>query len=272
VGEFHCGYLRKAVRSILGQSFPDWRLLIIVDGENYQKVEELLAEELKDPRIETIRTSARQLAHKLNAAMERATTDFVAILLGDDMWSSHATQVLTDQLKRFPQVDVFHSSRMFINENDEPISSIYYSRESFNVHDFTITSPVKHLLCWRKDKALAIGGFDESIHYVGPDDYDFPWSMAEAHAVFGAVKECLYLMRDHRDSYRLTTHVPRSQQIRETKQIMRKHGATERDIRKKISAAKHSYLRQCLYRWRLEKWIKEKLRYDARKGWRYTYR
>jgi len=29
----------------------------------------------------------------------------------------------------------------------------------------------------------------------GPDDYDFPWTMAEAGAVFCAIKDPLYLYR-----------------------------------------------------------------------------
>jgi glycosyltransferase involved in cell wall biosynthesis len=272
VAAYDSYFLKKAVRSVLGQTCPHWRLLIIADDNNFETVAETLREELVDPRVEVIRAQKQQLAHKLNAGMKRSSTDFLAILLGDDMWSSTAIEVLTEQLESFPEVELLHSSRVFIDENDRPISSIYYSKEHVSLEDFTVTSPIKHLICWRKDKALALGGFDESINYVGPDDYDFPWSMAEAQAVFKAIKECLYLHRDHREYYRLTTHVPRSWQIRETKRIMRKHGVARSDIRKRIAVAKHSYLRQCLYRSSLDKWVKEKLGYDARRGWRYRYR
>jgi hypothetical protein len=272
VGKYHPNYLRKAVFSLTGQTCPQWRLLIIGDEHNRAALTALLAEELKDPRIEILCARKEQLAHKLNFGMERATTDFVAILLGDDMWSDNAVQVLAGYLDGFPNADLLHSSRAFINENDEIISSVYYARENICSKDFVLESPIKHLLCWRKDKALSIGGLDESIDYVGPDDYDFPWSMAEAQAVFRAVRECLYLLRDHRDCYRLTTHVPRSEQIRETKRILKKHGAPRSKIRRRIRIAKHSYLRQCLYRSRLDRWMKETLGYKAQDGWRDRYR
>ena len=272
VGEYHPDYLKKAIRSIVGQTCSQWRLVVIVDDNNCGRVAEVLAEEFQDPRVVMVRAQKDQLAHKLNVGMQWASTDFVAILLGDDMWSSIAVEVLMEYLERFPEVDLFHSSRVFIDETDKPISSIYYSKENVSLKDFETTSPIKHLLCLRKDKALSLGGLDESINYVGPDDYDFPWSMAEAHAVFKAVVECLYLHRDHREHYRLTTHVPRSWQIRETKRIMRKHGVARSDIRRRIANAKHSYLRQCLYRSSLDKWIKEQLGYDARRGWRHPYR
>jgi len=110
------------------------------------------------------------------------------------------------------------------------------------------------------------------LNSVGPDDYDFPWSMAEAGAVFKAVTECLYLYREHRDCYRLTTHLPLSVHKREIERIMRKHGASRSDIRKRVAIAKRTYLRQCLYRSRLDGWIKEILGFDARRGSRPTYR
>jgi glycosyltransferase involved in cell wall biosynthesis len=272
VGEYHPDFLRKAVRSVVGQTCGHWRLLIIADNKNAGTVAGVLREELTDPRVDLVRAQKDQLAHKLNTGMKRASTEFLAILLGDDMWASTAIDVLTEHLERFPEADLLHSSRVFIDENDQPISSVYYSKENVSLDDFVVTSPVKHLLCWRKGKALALGGFDESINYVGPDDYDFPWSMAEAQAVFKSIKECLYLHRDHREYYRLTTHVPRSLQIRETKRIMRKHGVARSDIGKRITAAKQSYLRQCLYRSTFDKWINEKLGYDARRGWRQPYR
>jgi glycosyltransferase involved in cell wall biosynthesis len=256
---------------MLAQTCPDWRLLIIAEDGNFAALDELLENELNDPRTEMIRSEKWQLAGKLNAGMNYANTDFTAILLGDDMWSPDAVAVLTAYIEKFPEADFLHSSRVFINEDDRPISSVYYSKENFDLSDFVMTSPVKHLLCWRRDKALALGGIDESIHFVGPDDYDFPWSMAEAGAVFKAVREPLYLHRDHRDGYRLTTHVPMSEQIRETKRILRKHGVNRADVRRKIKIAKRSYLRQCIYRSKFDKWLKEKLGYDARRGWREKY-
>jgi len=133
-------------------------------------------------------------------------------------------------------------------------------------------SPAKHLLCWRKEKALAIGGLDESLNSVGPDDYDFPWTMAENGAAFKAVKECLYYYRDHRESYRLTTHLPLSTHKKELTRIFRKHGAGEVDMKRKIADAERDYLQQCLFKSKFEKWIKERIGYDAKSGWRESYR
>ena len=263
---YHHTYLRKAVNSIIGQTCPYWSMLVIVDAEKVSTFKGLLQQDLTNSRISMIENEGRQLAGKLNTGMRHARTSFVAILAGDDMWSPDAVAVLSEHISNFPAIDFFHSSRIFIDENDRPISSIYYSRESFGLEDFLSASPVKYLLCWRREKALSFGGMDESLNSVGVDDFDFPWSMAERGATFMAIKEPLYLARDHRDGFRLTTHLPLSVHIQEIERIMRKHGASEARIRMRIRAAKKGYLRQCLYRSPFDKWLKEMLGYDPRRG------
>src|SRR5262249_50512380 len=152
-----------------------------------------------------------------------------------------------------------------------PLSSVHRSKETFALDDFKRGSPVKHLLCWRRSMGRAVGGLDESLNSVGPDDYDFPWTMAERGARFQAIPECLYLYRDHRDSYRLTTHLPLSVHKREANRIMRKHGVPWRERRQRLSRTERGFLRQCLFRNALDKWLKELRGYDANRGWRETY-
>jgi hypothetical protein len=138
--------------------------------------------------------------------------------------------------------------------------------------DFVSGSPVKHLLCWRRERGLSIGGIDESINSVGPDDWDFPWRMAEDRAVFKSVPEPLYIFRDHRECERLTTHLPLSVHKREIRRIMRKHGVPRSEIERHIEAAEKGFLRQCVYRSRIDRWIKTVRGYDVRGGWREQYR
>ena len=269
---YHLPYLKKAISSVKNQTIPNWLLLVIVEKEDHSVFVEILKEEVKDQRIRIIINEGRKLAGAVNTGMRHALSDFTALLFSDDLWSKDAVEVLCRAVKENPDVDFFHSSRMVVDENDNPVSSIHPSREAFTMDDFRSGSPVKHLLCWRKDMALSFGGVDESLNSVGPDDYDFPWTMAEHGAKFKAIKECLYLYRDHRDCFRLTTHLPLSTHKRETKRILKKHGVDAWSIRKYVAVARNSYLRQCLYKTALDKWIKDKLGYDARQGWREKFR
>ena len=253
----HIPYVHKAIESLKEQSSPHWYLSIIVEEEDSQRFRKILKRHLDDERIQIVHNEARKLAGAFNTGMRQAKTPFVAILLSDDLWTPDAVAILNQAIHTHSEVDFFHSSRMIIDENDQPISSIHKSRESFNIEEFWQTSPVKHLLCWRVAKALSFGGMDESLNSVGPDDYDFPWTMAEHGAKFYAIRECLYFYRDHRDSYRLTTHLPLSVHETELRRILKKHGASATAIEKKVSEARETYLRQCLYKSRWEKWFRE---------------
>ncbi|MEO8575713.1 MAG: glycosyltransferase [Gemmatimonadales bacterium] len=265
-------FLFKAMSSLTAQSCPHWRLIIIVEPEDRPMFEALLEAELADARCRLIENEGRKLAGAMNTGMRRAETSFVAILLSDDMWAPNAVEVLTSSIRRNPDHDFFHSSRMIIDETERPISGVYLSRETFEMKDFMLASPVKHLLCWRRELALSFGGMDESLNNVGPDDYDFPWTMAEHGARFEAIPEALYLYRDHRDAERLTTHLPLSVHLKEIRRILRKHGATRAEMKAMMAHAKSTYLRQCLYRNRADKWLKELIGHQARTGWRETYR
>jgi hypothetical protein len=52
---------------------------------------------------------------------------------------------------------------------------------------------------------------------------------------------------------------------------MRKHGVERARIESILGEAKNDYLRQCLYRSRLDRWLKQRLRHDPRQGWRESY-
>lgn len=267
---YHDGFLRQALASVMRQTCPLWRLLVVVEPEDFESFQTLLQNERADPRVEIIVNRGRRLAGAINSGMKSATTDFVALLLADDLWSDDAVETLSRYIGDNPEIDFFHSSRRYLDEQGRFISSVYPSRESIRLEDFKF-GPAKHLLCWRRSKALSFGGLDESLSsLVGPDDYDFPWTMAENGATFKAVKECLYYYRNHCECYRLTTHTPLSVNRREVGRILRKHKVPVLArifilIKKRLEARIGS---PCLYRSNLDRWITRALGYDVRKRWK----
>jgi hypothetical protein len=223
---------------------------------------------LADPRIDVVVNRGRRLAGAINTGMQVATSPFVALLLGDDMWTRQAAGVLATHVDANPAVDFFHSSRMIIDEQDRPITPVLESRASFVDADFRWGSPVKHLLCWRRKFGLAVGGVDESIQAIGADDYDFPWTMAQAGARFKAIPDCLYLYRNHSAGHRLTTDTPLSVNIRDVNAILRKHGVAWATRALIIGSRwRHGSLGdQSKYRTRVTKGLAEWLERSSRKG------
>ncbi len=215
---YHPQFLEESIGSLCAQSSPRWRLLIVDDGA---KSTPIVREALADARVTLVRNEGRRLAGALNTGMRHAQTDFVASLFADDMWAPEAVRILTEHIEAEPGVDFLHTGRVFTTSMAKRISAAYRNPDAVGPADFINGSPVKHLLCWRRERGLSIGGIDESINSFGPDDWDFPWRMAEHGAVFRAVSEPLYIFRDHRECERLTTHLPLSVQKREMRRIMR---------------------------------------------------
>ena len=261
-------FLRQALQSLLRQTCPQWRLLIVVEPCDHATFVNLLDEELRDPRIELALMSGRPFTGSINTGMRRARTEFVALFFADDLLADETVRVLSDSILTHPEVDFFYSSRQAIDEDGRPLGSVRLSREHFCLDDFKWGSPIKHLMCWRRELGLAVGGIDESLSKA-PDDYDFPWTMAERGAVFKAVGECLYFIRDHCAYYRRTTHIPLSVVKRGIRRILQKHGIgflTRYVIvtkRRRVSLGE-----QCIYRNAFDRWLKKLLRLDPRRSWR----
>jgi glycosyltransferase involved in cell wall biosynthesis len=265
---YHPEFLLRSIRSVTQQSWPYWNLLIVVESIDLTKFREFFEKELKDSRIDVIANQGSKFPGAINTGMRAAVTDFVAILLADDMWSNNAVEVLSDYITEHPGIDFFHSSRIVVDERDAPISSVQRSKESFSLNDFKWGSPVKHLLCWRREKGLSVGGIDESI-LKAQDDYDFPWTMAENGATFKAVTECLYYYRNHLECERLTTHRPLSVTKRGIRGILKKHGVgvfARMWIVERMTQS-GALGKQCIYRNTMERWIRAKLGSDPRRAW-----
>lgn len=270
---YRADFLTAGLDSLLNQTCGAWELCIIVEPAELQDFLRMLETPLQDARIRLVANEGRKLAGAFNTGMQHARTEFVAILFGDDLWGREAVAVLNENIRRAPEVDFFHSARIIIDGQGKPISSMHFNPETVRVEDYLSGgAPVKHLLCWRRQFALDIGGMDETSDSVGPDDYDFPWTMLERGARFQVIHQPLYLYRDHRAGVRLTTHTPLSVHKAETARIMRKHGASEKQVRAKLAAAERSYLRQCLYFSFWDQWLDERLGVRLRRTVREKYK
>ena len=244
VKEPHPRFFLQAIRSVLRQTSSDWRLYIIGRGDTSDISSRLM--DVHNERIVVFSQEGEYLAGALNTGMMRARNRFCCILLGDDMLVDKAVSVLQYNIDANPAVDFFHSSRHIVDSNGELLFSSksidFSSPKQFEEH-----GAAKHLLCWRREASLSIGGIDENVKFHGPDDYDFPWSMADAGFHFKAIPDFLYVYRDHYDGYRGTTHVPLHVQVDDLRYIFKKHGLSDVEAERQIAIRKKGYLKQALF-------------------------
>lgn len=173
----HQRFISECIRSVIGQTFRDWEMLIVNDGSTDSTAETASGFVELDPRIRLFNrenVGILRLAETYNYALGLAKGKYIAILEGDDVWEH-------DKLAR--QVKALESDPGLIlawgtaNVVDAERSKVYYSSPDpaskdarfynnrppgsiLNVLFFTNCIPALTLLI-RKDALDDIGGFQQ---------------------------------------------------------------------------------------------------------------
>ncbi len=117
-------YLREAVESVRAQSSSDWRLLVCDDGGRDQGVEELLSR-YADPRIEYVRNDGNVgMVRNWNLCIDRAGTDLVSLLHGDDRLMPGYVEIMAGLAGRHPDAAALFCAASIIDAGGQPSFSV----------------------------------------------------------------------------------------------------------------------------------------------------
>jgi glycosyltransferase involved in cell wall biosynthesis len=94
-------YIRRAVDSVLAQSFREFELIVVDDGST-DGGHELLAD-IADPRMKLIRQANAGEGEARNCGAEEAVATWVAFLDADDMWLPEHLSELDEIIRRHPE-------------------------------------------------------------------------------------------------------------------------------------------------------------------------
>ena len=78
-------HIKSAVKSVLGQSFSDFELLIVDNGST-DRTQEILGT-LDDPRIKLLKLEKRGVSLARNFGLKHACGEYIAFLDSDDTWA-----------------------------------------------------------------------------------------------------------------------------------------------------------------------------------------
>lgn len=158
-------YIRRAVESVLAQSYGDFKLTVVDDGSTDESA--AYVEQISDPRLRLLRTACRGPGAARNFGMRVTDADWIGLLDADDQWKPtflektvavamrdpRLVAVFTDALvpgafrRRFPvcsgPVEDYHAARMN--------SGIAMSSSS---------------ILLRKAPFVSMGGFREDYRYA----------------------------------------------------------------------------------------------------------
>jgi glycosyltransferase involved in cell wall biosynthesis len=208
--------IADALVSALEQSSPPLEVIVSDDGSTDGTA--AVVERFRE-RVVLLRKEHGGAASARNCALRAARGDFVAPLDSDDVFLPRRLEALGELAAARPDLDLL-STDVYLEQDGETIGR-YYAENRFDVTDQRTAIFTSCFVGWpaaRRERLLAIGGFDES--FVTGEDWDAWIRMVLNGARAGLVQEPLLRYRLRPGS--LTSDRPRV--LRERVALLEKTG------------------------------------------------
>ncbi len=185
--------LRKMLRSVRRQSFPDWEHCLVDDGSLEPHVREILDRAAaRDPRIRVKhRESNEGIVAASNDALEMARGEFVALLDHDDLLHPDALAHVAEAIELTPQADYIYTDEDKVDvggRHSGPFFKPNWSPERMRTQMYTC-----HFSVLRRPLVEAVGGFDPE--FEGSQDWDLVLKVTERARAIVHVPRVLYHWR-----------------------------------------------------------------------------
>jgi glycosyltransferase involved in cell wall biosynthesis len=203
--------IRQTINSVLNQTLQDFEILVINDGSTDSTLE-ILAD-LIDSRIQVFSYANSGAPVSRNRGFSLASSEYIAFLDADDLWTPDKLQSQYQALKSNPEAAVAYSWTDHINESGELLQSGRHLTVNGDVYPELL---IQNFLengsnpLIRREAFAEVGGFDQSL--LGGQDRDLYIRLATRyHFVLVPVVQVFY---------RMSTNSISSQVIRQEKQCV----------------------------------------------------
>lgn len=213
-------YVKKAINSVLNQTYKNWELIVIDDGST-DRSDRVISKYEDDPRVIIVRQDNKGLPVTCNIALRLSKGMYIIRLDGDDYFDENALLVMTHYMEENPHIALVYPDYYHVDETGEIIS--VERRDRIDSDEKLLDMPA-HGACtmFRKKVLLELGGYNEEIECQ--DGYDI-WIRCVQQYKTGNVNLPLFYYRKHNTS--LTKN---KKKILETRQyIKNKYARIKRD-------------------------------------------
>lgn len=105
-------YLRRAVDSVLAQTYTDFELVLVDDGSTDRSLD--VARSYADPRVRVIHQANGGEGAARNRGLAEARAPMIALLDGDDQWAPTLLEALMGLVRDFPQAGIYCAPYVFV--------------------------------------------------------------------------------------------------------------------------------------------------------------
>lgn len=192
-------YLKKMVESVKQQTYSNWELCLS-DGSGPDSPihEELMKMAREDERIQVIsHEQPLQISENTNAAIERATGDFIVFMDHDDELTEHALFACAEALNKDQGIEVIYSDEDKMSMDGNKFFQPHF-KPDFNIDLLRTVNYICHLFVVKKTLVEQVGMLRSE--FDGAQDYDFILRCVEATKHIYHIPQILYHWRSHEDS------------------------------------------------------------------------
>ncbi len=163
-------YLEEAIKSVLNQDSPRWRLYICDDAStNSGTLEVLVRYTGFDSRIEVMKNQFEKgISGASNYAASKSSSHFLAFIDHDDLLAPNAVTEILGVCDDFPDVDLMYSDEDKLNMSGEFVEEYY--KPDFSPDHLRSVMYILHLLVISNSLFKELGGL--RTEFDGAQDYD----------------------------------------------------------------------------------------------------
>jgi glycosyltransferase involved in cell wall biosynthesis len=212
-------YVDQAIRSVVGQSFPDFEFIIIDDGSTDSSTQTLERWRQADPRIRLETQPNQGLTAALNCGLAFARGRYVARMDADDICASERLGLQYEWMEGHPECVALGTQVLLIDPEGLPICVMerpltHDGIES--IHLSGVGGGIVHPSAMiRRDAIDAIGGYRE--RWAVAQDLDLWLRLAER----GELKNLDSVLLEYRLHLSSTATTKRQQQASAAREIVR---------------------------------------------------
>ncbi|MBF8148298.1 glycosyltransferase family 2 protein [Winogradskyella sp. F6397] len=128
-------HIQQTIESVLNQTFKDFEIIVINDGSTDNS--ENIISAYEDKRIKLITTANQGASNARNRGLKEATSNYIALLDGDDTWDASFLQHMYDAIQKFPELNIFSTGIAQQYENKViPVVYNFKQQDLYGIHNF----------------------------------------------------------------------------------------------------------------------------------------
>lgn len=203
-------YLKKAVQSVLDQTFTDFEIIVI---NNYSTDDTLdVISAFNDNRIKVINFKNEGIiAKSRNQGIIQSVGKYIAFLDDDDLWYPDKLELQIKYLDEHPDFDLVYSSALIIDEHGTRKGLLNNYRDAKTGHvflDLLYENFIPVLTVLMKRKIIDTNGLlNEDPSMRAAEDFEY-WLRASLKFNFGYIDKPLALYRIHSEGVSMTINRP----------------------------------------------------------------